>query len=502
MAVQVVMPQLGESIVEGTVAKWLVREGDTVEKDQPLLEVSTDKVDTELPAPAAGVIGRILVNEGQTVDVGTVLAEIEPDARAAPAKGAAPDAGASKAEGRRKAGAPPRDTAKQAPPAPAPREPLPEPVPRPGAAPRPEPAPRLSRDLRAEQARQAAPPADRTPREETEGGERRRVSPLVRRMAEEHAIDLSQITGTGIDGRVTKNDVLAFLGRQSAPARAPVAVAPGEEGLHGEVREGERTPATMAPSTPPGHEGYVLIPKFPLPRYTPQPGDQEIPFTRIRKLIADHMMYSNVVSPRVTAVAEVNMGRVARIREERKAELKAEGVSLTYLPFIIAALARTIPEFPGINASVHDEKLILKKAIHVGVAVDTDRGLLVPVVHHADEKGVLDLARAVQDLGDRARTKALLPADMAGSTIAVTNPGAKGNLFGTPVINQPHVVIIRMGEVVKRPIVIEMDGEDVIAIRPMMYLALTYDHRVVDGVLGNGALHRMKEIIEAGDFDL
>jgi 2-oxoglutarate dehydrogenase E2 component (dihydrolipoamide succinyltransferase) len=321
-------------------------------------------------------------------------------------------------------------------------------------------------------------------------------------MAEEHAIDLSKIVGTGIDGRVTKNDVLAYLGNQTPTGRAPLAVAPEEEGVEGEVRAGARAPATTAPPIPPGHEGYVLIPKLPVPRYTLQPGDQEIPFTRIRKLIADHMMYSNVVSPRVTAVAEVNMARVARMREERKAELKAEGVSLTYLPFVIAALARTIPEFPGINASVQDEKLILKKAIHVGVAVDTERGLLVPVLHNADEKGVFELARGLQDISERARSKALLPADMAGGTIAVTNPGAKGNLFGTPVINQPHVVIIRMGEVVKRPVVIEMDGEDVIAIRPMMYLALTYDHRVVDGALGNGALHRMKEIIEAGDFDL
>jgi 2-oxoglutarate dehydrogenase E2 component (dihydrolipoamide succinyltransferase) len=184
-----------------------------------------------------------------------------------------------------------------------------------------------------------------------------------------------------------------------------------------------------------------------------------------------------------------------------KAALRAEGVGLTFLPFVIAAMTRAIADHPGINASVQDDTLILKKAMHVGVAVDTDRGLLVPVIHDADRKGVLDLARAVQDLGDRARDRTLRPDDMAGGTIAVTNPGAKGNLFGTPVINQPHVVIVRMGEVVKRPVVVEVDGEDLIAIRPMMYLALTYDHRVVDGVMGNGA-SPIREILEAGGFEL
>jgi 2-oxoglutarate dehydrogenase E2 component (dihydrolipoamide succinyltransferase) len=293
---------------------------------------------------------------------------------------------------------------------------------------------------------------------------------------------------------VTKSDVLAWLLRQAsapAPEGAPAAAA-----VSGAIA------GTVPPISVPAEEGTLRLPKFSVPRYEPQPGDQVIPFSRIRKRIADHMVASNVISPRVTTVAEVNMARIAKLREAHREPLRAEGVSLTFLPFVIAAMGRAIADYPGINASVQDDALIVKKAVHVGVAVDTERGLLVPVIRDANRRGVLDLARALQDLGDRGRSRTLAPDDMAGGTIAVTNPGAKGNLFGTPVINQPHVVIVRMGEVVKRPVVVTVDGEDLIAIRPMMYLALTYDHRVVDGVTGNGALHRVREILEAGDFDL
>jgi len=420
-------------------------------------------VDTEIPSPAAGRIGTILVAEGQTVEVGTVLTTIEEAVRPARAPGT---------------------------PAPAPptRE-LPA-----GAPPPVRSAPRLSRETIAAsrlgevaRAREDIPPPA-PPRE----GDRPRISPLVRRMAEEHGINLATIRGTGIEGRVTKSDVLAWLSRE-APARAP-------EGAPAAARPGLLAGTVPAPSIP-AEEGFLRLPTFFVPRYEPQPGDEVIPFSRIRKRIADHMVASNVISPRVTTVAEVNMARIAKLRETHKAVLRAEGVSLTFLPFVIAAMGRAIADYPGINASVQDEALILKKAVHVGVAVDTERGLLVPVIHDANRKSVLDLTRALQDLGERGRNRTLTPGDMTGGTIAVTNPGAKGNLFGTPVINQPHVVIVRMGEVVKRPVVVTVDGEDLIAIRPMMYLALTYDHRVVDGVTGNGALHRIREILEAGDFD-
>jgi 2-oxoglutarate dehydrogenase E2 component (dihydrolipoamide succinyltransferase) len=345
----------------------------------------------------------------------------------------------------------------------------------------------------------------------TGGQGRTRVSPLVRRMAEEHGIDLAQVPGTGIEGRVTKQDVLDFLAKPqeaqrariapatpAATAKAPPAKAPAAKAARPERVKTGAAPASL----PPSFEDYVLVPKFRMRPYELQPGDEAVPFSRIRKLTADHMLYSNVIAPRVTTVAEVNMARVAEIRNAHKGALKEEGVSLTYLPFLIAALTRALREYPTLNATVEGETLIIKKAVNVGVAVDTERGLLVPVIHDANEKSLLGLARALQDLADRARTKSIAPDDMMGGTIAVSNPGRQGNLFGTPVINQPHVVILRMGEVVKRPVVVEREGEDLIAIRPMMYLALTYDHRVIDGAVGNGCLYRVKEVLEEGDFDI
>jgi pyruvate/2-oxoglutarate dehydrogenase complex dihydrolipoamide acyltransferase (E2) component len=500
MAVQVVMPQLGESIVEGTVAKWLVKEGDTVEKDQPLLEVSTDKVDTELPAPVAGVIGKILVPEGETVDVGTPLVMIEeaatetaagageapkaaaaarPESTTPPPKPAAAAAVGASAKPAAAAEAPSGPAAKEMPAAPTVKE-----APTPLHPPKPHPAarPRI-----------------------TGGLGRARVSPLVRRMAEEHAIDLSQVPGTGIEGRVTKQDVLAFLAKPQEAQRARIAPAtPAAAKAPPAKAAGPERAKTGAPSAklPPEFEDYVLVPKFRMRPYELQPGDEAVPFSRIRKLTADHMLYSHIIAPRVTTVAEVNMARVAEIRNRHKGALKEEGVSLTFLPFLIAALTRALRDYPALNASVEGETLIIKRAVNVGVAVDTERGLLVPVIHNANEKSLLGLARALQDLADRARTKTITPDDMTGGTIAVSNPGREGNLFGTPVINQPHVVILRMGEVVKRPVVVEREGEDLIAIRPMMYLALTYDHRVIDGAVGNGCLYRVKEILEEGDFDL
>jgi 2-oxoglutarate dehydrogenase E2 component (dihydrolipoamide succinyltransferase) len=517
MAVQVVMPQLGESIVEGTVAKWLVKEGDAVEMDQPLLEVSTDKVDTELPSPAAGVIGKILVAEGETVDVGTPLATIEEKAvtAAKPAPAATSVKPAAAAAAKPAAPAPAAATAKRAGPpsgATAPPRPAAQATP---AAPTVQEAPAAPAVKEAPASapthRPAPPPTGRpAARPRITGGEgRTRVSPLVRRMAEEHGIDLAQVPGTGIEGRVTKHDLLAFIEKPQAAQRARIAPAPAAAAA--------KEPAAKAPAAktarpervktepaalPPEFEDYVLIPKFRLRPYELQPGDEAVPFSRIRKLTADHMAYSNVIAPRVTTVAEVNMAQVAEIRKAQKGALKEEGVSLTYLPFLIAALTRALREYPVLNSTVEGETLIIKKAVNVGVAVDTERGLLVPVIHDADGMSLLGIARAVQDLGDRARTKSITPDDMMGGTIAVSNPGRHGNLFGTPVINQPHVVILRMGEVVKRPVVVEREGEDLIAIRPMMFLALTYDHRVVDGAVGNGCLYRIKEVLEEGEFDL
>ncbi|MEW6721390.1 MAG: dihydrolipoamide acetyltransferase family protein [Thermodesulfobacteriota bacterium] len=429
MPIDVVMPQLGESVVEGVVVKWLVAVGDTVAKDQPLLEISTDKVDAEIPSPAAGRIARLLVKEGETVPVNSVVAQIQTE-MGAPAPAPEPEP----AWDEETEGFPGHMARKKEPPLPAP--PRPEPAPTPKPKPPSEPPP-------------SAPPAP-------DAAGRIRVTPVVGRMAVTHGLDLSKIPGTGIDGRVTRKDVEAFLASGGAAAPPPAA-----------------------PPAPAAAEG-----------------DQVIPWTQIRKKIAHNMVASKQSAPHVHTFAEVDMSAAA----ERRAALKAEGVSLTYLPFVMYAAAKALKEFPMVNAVVSGESTILKKGIHISVAVDTEKGLLVPVVRDADKKSLAELAKAVDDLGARAKAGKIMPDELAGGTFSVTNPGAKGNLFGTPIIHQPQVGVLRMGQIVKRPVVVEVDGDDAVVIRPMMFLCLAYDHRVIDGVAGNGFLFRVREILEAGDF--
>ena len=430
MATDVVMPQMGESIAEGTITKWLVKAGDAVAKDQPLVEISTDKVDAEIPSPAAGVVAEILAKEGETVPIQAVIARIYTEKEAAkPAEPALPKAPWDE-ETEGFPGAMARRT----------EPPLP-------SSPRVEPP--------------KAPPAP--PAAE---GPKVRISPVVARMAAEHGLDLSKIPGTGIDGRVTKKDVEDFLARGGAPAPAP-------------------PPAAKAPSAEP-----------PPPAPAPPEGDQVIPFTPIRKRIAEHMVTSKRTSAHVHTVAEVDMHKVAAFR----AKAKESGVSMTYLPFVVWASIAALREFPYLNASVAGESTVLKKAIHMGIAVDTDRGLIVPVIRDADKKSLSELAKAVEDIAARASAHRILPDELAGGTFTVTNPGPKGNLFGTAIINQPQVGILRMGQVIKRAVVVDAGGEDAIVIRPMMYLCLGYDHRIVDGVAANGFLFRVREILEAGAF--
>jgi 2-oxoglutarate dehydrogenase E2 component (dihydrolipoamide succinyltransferase) len=431
MRVDVVMPQLGESVVEGVVAKWLVKAGDAVAKDQPLVEISTDKVDAEIPSPAAGVVVEILAKEGETIPILAVIARIETEkGEARPAE--APPGKAPWDE--ETEGFPGAMARRSEPPLPAP--------------PRVEPS----------KAPPAPPPAE---------GPKVRISPVVARMAAEHGLDLSRIPGTGIDGRVTKKDVEDYLARggAAAPPAPPVEKAP--------------------PAAPP-----------PPPAPAEPEGDQVVPFTPIRKRIAEHMVMSKRTSAHVHTFAEVDMHKVAAYREAKK----KEGVSITYLPFVIRAAVRALREYPIMNASVVGESTVLKKAIHMGVAVDTDRGLIVPVIRDADKKSLLELSRAVEDFAARAAAHRILPDELAGGTFTVTNPGPKGNLFGTPIINQPQVGILRMGQVVKRAVVVEVGGEEAIVIRPMMVLGLGYDHRIVDGVAGNGFLFGVREILEAGEF--
>ena len=443
MRIDVVMPQLGESVVEGVVAKWLVKAGDAVAKDQPLVEISTDKVDAEIPSPAAGVIVEILAKEGETVPIQAVIARIETEKDTAKPAEAPPMKAPWDEETEGFPGAMARRT----------EPPLPSP-------PRVEPS----------KAPPSPPPAE---------GPKVRISPVVARMAAEHGLDLSKIPGTGIDGRVTKKDVEDYLEKRGAVAlpEAPAAEAPPAD---------KPTPAgKAAPAARPAPPGPV----------EPE-GDQVIPFTPIRKRIAEHMVMSKRTSAHVHTFAEVDMHRVAAYRDAKK----KEGASITYLPFVIWAAIRALREFPILNASVSGETTVLRKAIHMGIAVDTDRGLIVPVIRDADRKSLLELSRSVEDFAARAAAHKILPDELAGGTFTITNPGPKGNLFGTPIIHQPQVGILRLGQVVKRPVVVEVGGEEAIVIRPMMYLALAYDHRIIDGVAGNGFLFRVREILERGEF--
>jgi 2-oxoglutarate dehydrogenase E2 component (dihydrolipoamide succinyltransferase) len=431
MAIAVTMPQMGESVVEGTIEKWCVSEGDRVEKDQILCEITTDKVDAEIPAPEAGIVSRILVPEGQTVEVATELALIEPTG-----------------------------VTRQA--AAAPQEERPE-----------------------TSAREAATGA-RTTSEPSETPERPspRASPVARRMAEEQGIDLEGVTGSGVAGRITKADLLAALERERTPAGA--------------------VPQARQAKAPPKGVPETLgewLGDMHLPTYAPREGDQVIPFSTIRRRVAEHMVVSKIVSPHVGIVAEVDLHKLFRLRETLKAEFKrSHGFNLTYLPFVVEATVGALKEFPRLNASVVGEAVVERAGIHIGVAVETEKGLLVPVIRDTDRLSLIEVAEAIEDLSRRARQREISADELHGGTFTVTNPGREGNLYGFAVINQPQVGILRMGELKKRPVVVEQDGHDAIAVHPLMHLALSYDHRIIDGVTGNGFLYRVARYLEAAEF--
>ncbi len=469
MAIEVTMPQMGESVVEGTIAKWLVKEGDRVAEDQSLCEISTDKVDTEIPSPAAGVIAKIVAAEGETLPVGAVLATIEESAGVAAAS-------------------------------PAPEKPeAARPVPAEAARPKLEPVRRPEiREARAavEQPEAAAPaPAAEKPPKVTPlakpaaaPGEHRRYSPVVLKMAAEHGIDLDRVPGTGIGGRVSKRDVLKYLQSLGQPAPRP---APSS-----------RPQPAVAPLAVPS-AAPITPSVFHPPVYEPREGDIVEPFTRRRKLIAEHMVYSKTHSPHVGTVAEVDVTRALALRQAHKAEFeRREGFALTFLPFVAAAAVRGLKEFPRMNASVANDALVIRRQINLGIAVDTEEGLLVPVIKAAEGMSVVGLAREIERLRRKVEEKTIAADDLSGGSFTLSNPGREGNLFGLAIINQPQVGILRMGEIKKRPVVIEADGADALAIRSIMYLALSYDHRVIDGVLGNRFLFRVARIIEEADFEL
>ncbi|HEY3822352.1 MAG TPA: dihydrolipoamide acetyltransferase family protein [Polyangiaceae bacterium] len=446
------LPQLGESVNEGTISKWLVREGDVVKKDQALVSIATDKADSELPAPAAGRVAKLLAAEGQVVPVKTVIAQIEEGA-AAGTLSVAPGAPVS----------------------------LP-----PAASSTPPAAPILS-------ASSAAPRS-------TLGA---LATPTVRKAALEHDVDLSSVQGTGERGRVTRDDVMRAA--TSMPADHRTAPQPAELPPAAPVPQRAQQLAQLV------NNGGGFVPPIPgvgfgafkVPAYKPHDGDKVVPFTRRRRITADHMTYSKFASPHVVTVAEVDLHRAARLRDAHKERYKAEGMSLTMLAFVVVATAHALRENSALNARVLEDSYVVFRDVHIGVAVDSPDGLVVPVVRRADELGVRGIVRAIDDLARRAKGGKITIDDLGGATFSVSNPGLKGNLFGGAIINQPNVGVLRMGEIQKRVVVVESpDGEDTMAIHPVMYMALSYDHRVVDGVAANAFLWRVTEILEKAEFEV
>jgi len=434
--VDVLMPQMGESIAEGTLSKWLKKVGDTVKRDEPLFEISTDKVDAEIPAPAAGVLAEIKVQEGQTVPVQTLVAVLETEKGAAAPALAKPE--------------PPKAAA----PAPAPppkAEPKATPTP---PTPRPEaPAPVRSGDGGGVQT--------------AEQRLRTKSTPLVRKIAAEHSVDISRIPGSGYAGRVTKQDILGYI------ERAPSAV-----------------PAQRAPLAAPS--GAIAHPAI-----EPWPGDRVEPWSKIRKITADHMVMSKRVSAHVASFFEVDFTRVAQLRSKAKQGYAERDVNLTFLAFIAKACADNLRKHPIINAAVSGDSTIYRADVNIGIAVALDWGLIVPVIKHADELSLMGLARAISDLGERARTKKLSPDDIQRGTFTITNPGGFGPFAGIPIINQPQVAILGVGAIEKRPkVVAASDGTESIAIRPMGMLTMSYDHRVVDGADADKFLADVKQLLQ------
>jgi pyruvate dehydrogenase E2 component (dihydrolipoamide acetyltransferase) len=468
-AVDVVMPQMGVSVSEGTITKWLKQEGEQVEADESLLEISTDKVDTEVPSPASGTVTQILVQEGETVEVGTKLAVIGGEADAPASE---PEAPPEPATAQAAAEAQAASSAETPAPAAAP-EPAPAPAPQPVAAP-----------TNGEQDSKSF------------------VSPVVARIAAEHGVDVSSIPGTGRGGRVTKKDILQFVesGAAAPPAEAP-APAPAA------APETAPAPAEAPPPAPEPAPAAEAPPK-PTPAPAPEPaaaapGEQLEPMTAMRRGIAEHMRRSLDTSAHVTSAIEVDMSRVVEIRNKLKPEFQKQyGVNPTYLIFVARAVVETLKKYPWINGEIRGEQIVTRPNVNLGFAVELadGKGLIVPVVKNAEGLNLLGMAQAVTDIAERARNKKLTPEEVQGGTFTITNPGGYGTFHGTPIISQPQAAILGTYALVKRPWVVQDSfGKDVIAIRPMMNLTLTYDHRLVDGALAGRFLKDLKEKLETWD---
>jgi len=450
--IEVPMPQMGESIAEGTVSKWMKKVGDTVGRDEPLLEISTDKVDAEIPSPAAGTLVEVTVSEGQTVEVGTVLGYIDTEAGAA---AAAPQAAA---------------------PAPAAAEEKP-------AAPQPPTA-----------AAPAQPGA-----ESAEERLRQKSSPLVRRIAEEENVDISQVQGTGQAGRVTKNDIMSYLEqRQQQPAAAAAAPAPHVAAAPQGTVAAKPAPAAK-PAAPVSGDSFwdIFHTQVKHPEFTARENDRVQPMDRIRRLTADHMVRAKRIAPHVHSFIEIDFTQIDRVRAKSKGRWEQQGVKVSYTAFVAWAVARLMREFPMINATVSGDSIIYRGDVNIGIAVDLNPGLIVPVVKNADDLNLAGVARRINDVAERARSKKLKPDEVQGATFSITNPGVLGTLVGMPIIPEGTAAILGTGAIEKRVVVIENDGQDTMAIRKRSYFSLGYDHRLVDGADAARFLAKLKETLES-----
>jgi 2-oxoglutarate dehydrogenase E2 component (dihydrolipoamide succinyltransferase) len=541
MSVSVTMPRLGESVTEGTVTRWLKKEGERVEADEPLLEVSTDKVDTEIPAPTSGVLSAIRVGEDETVEVGVELAVIDEGGTAsasAPAQEAPQQPGQQEAppqEQPAEAAAPAQEAPQPAaeaeppqPPAPRPapeqqapqppaphqaapqqpaaQEAAPQGSPQHAAAQQPAPQPPTPQPVDGQRASAPQPAAQAPARQEAPARDEddsagAYVTPLVRKLAAENDVDLSTVSGTGVGGRIRKQDVLeAARSRQSAQAPAEPATQPAGGS------DDQPVQVTSPVSPAPGPAAPAAVERMPAARVEPSPlrGTTE-KMSRLRATIARRMVESLQVSAQLTTVVEVDVTRVARLRQLAKADFqRREGVKLSFLPFFALAAVEALKQHPNLNASIDSEAgtVTYHEAEHLGIAVDTERGLLVPVIHDAGDLNLGGVARKIADLAERTRTNKVSPDELGGGTFTLTNTGSRGALFDTPIINQPQVGILGTGSVVKRPVVVDdPDLGEVIAVRSMVYLALTYDHRIVDGADAARFLVTVKERLEAGAYE-
>lgn len=470
----VIMPQMGESIAEGTLTKWLKSEGDMVERDEDLFEISTDKVDADIPSPVAGKLVEILVEEGSTVEVNTVVARIETDAEAADDADAADDASAE----------PEAEAAEAAEPSTEPSAATEEEVAEGAAAETPSEAPAADRDADGPQTR--------------EERIRTRSTPVVRKIAAEHGVDISELEGSGISGRVTRDDIMAHIERGAEEEAEAKQATPAEEPV-------EKPAAEKPAAAEPGAPGTMQVPihgatlDIKIPSVPVREGDRVEDMNRVRLRTMEHMLMSKRISAHVTSVNEIDFERVVKLRRKLKGQFESEGVKLTYGPFIMKAVVEALREYPILNSSVDGTRIVYHKDINIGIAVaiDDGKGLIVPVLKNADELSLKGLATGANDLAEKARTKSLDFDDIQGGTFTITNVGVFGNLFGTPIVNQPQVAILGTGVIEKRPVVLQDDmGNDVIGIRHMAYFGLSYDHRVVDGAMAAFFLNKLKDVIE------